>query len=144
MSESEGMQYHNSKADTQLGVNESGDCWVYPSASSSGYVEIELPALPGSLNPTERLHARDFGVRVANQIESSMKGGYLKVGALPNAPTVLRHYLGAAQGSGLMDKGALQRMEGLASEFEATPYREEYYEQVLKPYLHSLTPKRRR
>jgi hypothetical protein len=126
----------------RMTVDELGN-WQYPSAAATGYVEIELPALPGSPNPTERLHARDFGGHVASKIESAINRGYLKSGSQLDPVATLRHYLGAAQGAHLMDPAALKRMETLATEFESEPERQEYFSQVLKPYLHSLTPKRR-
>jgi hypothetical protein len=118
--------------------------WVYPSASESGHVEIELPALPGSPNAVERLHARDFGVHVAGKIESSMqRQPYLRSGPQQSPPQIFRHYTAVAKGAGLMDSGALKRMEQLASEFASEPDSREYFAQVVKPYLLSLSPKRR-
>ena len=127
------------KAPEQLTVNEQGG-WEYPSGSSSSYVEIELPSLPGSINPTERLHMRDFGGHVVGKIESSMNTGYLR----QQSPTqVFRHYVGCAEGASLLDSGTLGRMKELATEFESVPERDEYYKQVVRPWLHSLAPKRR-
>jgi hypothetical protein len=141
---SEAMQYPNSQVDTQLGVNESGDSWEYPSGSQMGYTEVEVPSLPGSINPTERLHVRDFGAHVVNRIESSMQGTYLKVGRPQQGPVAtLRHYLGCAQGASLMGAEALKRMENLATEFEKEPEKEEYFAQVVRPWLHSLVPRKR-
>ena len=117
-------------------VNDRGS-WSYDDAASSGHIEIELPTLPGSPNPTERLHAREFGPHVAAKIESSMNQQPYLRDPRQNAPAIFRHYVGAAKGYGLMDGGAISRMETLAKEFESEP------EQVVKPYLHSLTPKRR-
>ena len=118
--------------------------WVYPSAAESGHVEIELPALPGSPNATERLHARDFGPTVVSRIETSMtRQGYLKSGPQQTPSQVFGHYVAVARGSQLMDPAAIGRMEALAKEFAAEPDQREYFEQVLRPYLHSLTPHRR-
>ncbi len=139
MSESEGMQYPNSQADTQLMVNEQGD-WVYPSAASTGYVEIELPTLPGSPNPTERLHIRDFGGHVTAKLESAMNTGYLRQ---QSPAQVFKHYVAVAKGASLMDEQALKRMETLASEFESEPEKQQYFEMVVRPYLVTLQPKRR-
>ena len=126
----------------QLGVTESGD-WVYPSASSTGHVEIEVPTLPGSLNPTERLHVRDFGTHVVGKIDSAFKRGvYVKTGPQQSAADTFKHYVACAKGAQLMDKDAISRMEALASEFASVPEREEYFSQVVKPHLLSLTPKR--
>jgi hypothetical protein len=118
--------------------------WVYPSAAQSGHVEIELPALPGSPNATERLHARDFGPFVAGKVESSMKQNpYLKSGPQQSPAATFRHYVAVAKGASLMDSAAIGRMETLAKEFESEAEQREFFEQVLKPYLHSLSPKRR-
>ena len=52
---------------------DSRDNWQYPSASETGFTEIELPAPPGSATAVERLHTRDFGVHVIGAIERSFK-----------------------------------------------------------------------
>lgn len=123
----------------QLTVNEQGD-WQYPSGLAEGYVEIEIPSLPGSLNPAESLHLRDFGGHVVSKIESSMNTGYLR----KQDPTqVLKHYAAVARGASLMNAPALDRLDALASEFASVPEQKEYFEMVIRPYLHSLTPRRR-
>lgn len=127
----------------RMTVDEGGK-WQYPSTAGTGHDEIELPSLAGSANPTERLHVKDFGVPVAGMIESSMnRQGYMKSGVQQSPPQVLRHYHSVAKGAALMDQGALNRMETLVKEFEASAYRQEYYAQVLRPYLLSLSPERR-
>jgi hypothetical protein len=123
----------------QLGVDERGN-WQYPASATEGYVEIEIPSLPGSLNPTESLHMREFGGHVVSKIESSMNTGYLRK---QSPHQVLAHYAAVARGASLMDEPALKRLESLATEFESVPEREEYFSQVVKPYLLTLTPKRR-
>ena len=128
------------KAPEQLTVNEQGN-WEYPTSASTGFVEIELPTPPGSLNPTERLHMRDFGGLVVGKIESSMNTGYLRQ---QSPAQVFKHYAAVARGAQLMDEQALKRMDDLASEFEKEPERDEYYRQVIRPWLHSLAPKKRR
>lgn len=116
----------------------------YPSAAESGHVEIELPSLPGSPNSTERLHVRDFGPFVVGKIEARMKQqGYLKSGVQASPGQIFRHYTGAVKGYGLLDEAAIGRMESLASEFDETAEPAEFFEQVVKPYLYNLTPKRR-
>src|ERR1019366_8298239 len=102
----------------QLMVDESGDNWQYPSAASSGYVEVELPSLPGAINPTERLHMRDFGGHVVGKIESSMLCAYLR-SAQQSPAQVFKHYAAVARGASLMDEQALKRMDDLATEFES-------------------------
>jgi hypothetical protein len=117
---------------------------VYESASAEGRIEIELPSLPGSPNPTERLHAAQFGAHVAGKIESAMKQqGYLKSGAQQKPAQVFRHYLACAKGSGLMDSAAIGRMASLGNDFAAEPDQAEFYSMVVRPYLLTLTPKRR-
>lgn len=141
---SETMQYPNSQDDSrQLGVSENGDNWVYPSAAGTGYVQITLPAAHGQ-NPEEQLLIKDFGTHVAREVEQSLAPNpYPKASPRRSATETFRHYVGAAEGASLMDEGTLKRMADIASEFEATPYRQEYFEQVLKPYLDGLIPKRR-
>jgi len=117
---------------------------TYASAAASGHIEIELPALPGSPNPTERLHARDFGPHVVGQLESSLKRQpYMKSGPQQSPAGVLRHYVAVARGASLMDSATINRMESLAANFEKEPDQAEYFSQVVRPYLLSLTPKRR-
>jgi hypothetical protein len=127
----------------RMPVDERGN-WQYPSAAATGHVEIELPTLPGSPNATERLLAKDFGPTVAGKIESSMgRQGYLKSGPQQNPAQTFRHYVTAAKGYGLLDAGAIGRMEKMAGEFEVEPNQQDYFELVVKPYLHGLKPKRR-
>ncbi len=119
--------------------------WVYPSAAATGHVEIELPTLPGSPNAVERLHARDFGVHVVGKIESSMnRQPYIKTGATQSPAATFRHYVACAKGAQLMDDAGIRRLETLAGEFAGEPDQHEYFVQVLRPYLHSLTPMKRR
>ena len=127
------------KAPEQLKVNEQGG-WEYPSGSSSGYVEVELPSLPGSINPTERLHMRDFGGHLAAKLESAMNTGYLRK---QSPAQVFKHYAAVARGASLMDEGALKRMDDLASEFEKEPEKQQFFEMVVRPYLLTLAPRRR-
>jgi hypothetical protein len=116
----------------------------YRTGAASGHVEIELPSLPGSSNPTERLHARDFGEQVIAKIESSLKRQpYMKSGAQQSPAQVFAHYVAVARGSGLMDEGALKRAESLAQDFEREPDQAEFYSMVVKNWLGSLSPKRR-
>ena len=42
-----------------------------------------------------------------------------------------------------MDSATLSNMETLANDFEREPERNEFYKQVVRPYLRSLTPGRR-
>jgi hypothetical protein len=120
-----------------------GNYWIHPSASSSGHVEIELPTLPGSPNPTERLHARNFGTHVASKVESSFtRQPYLRSGPCCGPVEVFRHYVAAAKGASLMDKTAIRQMERLAADFEADPNRQ-FFEETVRPHFNGLTPERR-
>ena len=116
----------------------------YASAAASGFVEVVLPAAHGP-NSEVRMHVRDFGRHVATEIERSLRPNMYPVSSPRRSATeTFRHYVGAAKGASLMDAGALKRMGDLAKEFEEVgPDRQEYFEQVLKPYLHGLTPERR-
>lgn len=126
-----------------IGVDARGQM-TYPSAAESGHIEIELPSLKGSSNPTETLLAVNFGTHVAGKIASSLdRASYLKSGTQQDAAQVLRHYAAVARGSGLLDPATLKNLEVLAQEFASEPYQREYFEQVARPYLLSLTPKRR-
>jgi len=118
--------------------------WIYPSGAESGHVEIELPALPGSPNAVERLHARDFGRHVIGKIESSMgRNSYLRSGPQQDPDQTFRHYVAVAKGARLMDSAAIGRMETLAKEFETEADKGEYFSQVVRPYLLSLSPQKR-
>lgn len=129
--------------DRAIGVDDHGHM-TYASAAASGHAEIELPALPGSPNAVERLHARDFGPHVIGQIERAIsRQPYLESGPQQSPAGVLRHYVASAKGSGLMDSATIGRMETLAREFESEPEQAEYFSQVVRPYLLSLTPQRR-
>jgi len=130
--------------DRKIGVNESGRM-TYDSASAEGRTEIELPTLPGSPNAVERLHAADFPGHVIAKIEAALtRQPYLRSGAVQDATQVFQHYTAVARGAGLMDAGTLERMEGLAKEFKQELDREEFFSQMVKPWLLSRTPERRR
>ena len=117
---------------------------AYSSAAASGDIEIILPSLPGSPNGEERLLVKNFGQTVIGKIESQMKQqGYLRSGPQQDPPGIFAHYLAVARGAALLDAGGLNRMATLAEEFKSEPNREEYYTQVIKPWLGSLVPRRR-
>jgi hypothetical protein len=42
-----------------------------------------------------------------------------------------------------MDSAALGRMDAITQDFEREPEQKEFFKQVVLPYLHGLTPKRR-
>lgn len=126
-----------------IGVDDRG-ALQYRSAAASGHVEIELPALPGSPNAVERLHARDFGQHVIGKIEASMnRQGYMTTGPQQASAEVFKHYTAVAKGAGLMNSGAIGCMEEIAAEFAKEPEQEAYWKMVAKPYLGGLSPKRR-
>jgi hypothetical protein len=126
----------------QLMVDEQGN-WQYPSAAESGHVQITLPTAHGP-NPEEQLLIKDFGAHVAQEVEISLAPNpYPKASPRKSATVTFWHYVGAAKGSQLMDEPALKRMEALANEFEKEPEKQEYFTQVVKPWLVSLKPKRR-
>jgi hypothetical protein len=125
--------------ESQLTVDQEGN-WQYPTSAATGFVEIELPTPPGSLNPTERLHARDFGGHVVGKMESAMQCTYLRT---QSPAQVFKHYAAVARGATLMDEAALKRMETLASEFESEPEKQHFFEMVVRPYLLTLAPRRR-
>ena len=118
---------------------------VYGSGAETGHQEIILPSLPGSPNSRERLLVKDFGVHVAGKIESSLdRNPYLKSGPQQNPAQVFRHYVACAEGAQLVDKRTLGNMQELAGQFEKELDREAYFEEVIRPYLHSLEPGRRK
>lgn len=118
--------------------------WIYPSAAETGHTEVWLPTLPGSPTTVERMLTKDFGAVVMGHIENAFnRQGYLRSGPQQTGPQVLKHYVAVAKGASLMDSAALGRMELLASEFEAEPEQREYFAMVVRPYLLSLSPKRR-
>jgi hypothetical protein len=138
----ESMNYTDDSGDKQLAVDEQGNNWVYPSGAASGHVQITLPAAHG--NPEEQLLIKDFGGHVAREVERSLAPNlYPKASPRKSATVTFRHYLGAAQGAQLLDPAGLKRMADLASEFESVPGQKEYFEMVVKPWLVTLTPRRR-
>jgi hypothetical protein len=131
----------------QLTLDERLKSWTYPSAAASGHVEVELPSLPGSPYPTERLHARDFGRHVAGKIESTLKRNpYLKSGPQQSPAEVLGHYVATARGAKLMDEKTLAYMGRLSKEFAAEKgeSRQTYFESMVRPFLNGLKPERRK
>lgn len=116
----------------------------YRDASESGFVEIMVPSPPGSPRDTETLHARNLGQHIISKVESSMREqGYLKTSALQTPAAVFRHYMAVAKGSELLDSATQERMEEIARGFSKEPATEEYFQTVVKPWLGSLTAKRR-
>jgi len=139
----ETLPFDGENMDRAIAVDASGGM-TYSGASREGRIEIEIPALPGSPNPTETLHARDFGPTVAGKIESAMsKQGYLKSGPQQNGPQVFQHYLAVARGANLLASDTLKRAETLAKEFAAESEQTEFFKQVVRPWLHSLSPQKR-
>src|SRR5271165_311321 len=128
--------------ESQLRVDQAGN-WQYPTSARTGFVEVELPTPPGSLNATERLHMKVFGGHVVTQVETAFQCGYLRSGPQQGPVATLKHYAACARGASLMDEGALKRMDDLASEFEKEPEKQQFFEMVVRPWLHSLAPKRR-
>ena len=129
-----------------IGVDDRGRM-TYASAAASGHVEVELPTLPGSPDPTERLLAVDFGPHVAGKIESAMKRQpYLKSGPQQGPVEVLGHYLATARGANLLDEGTVGYMARLAKEFAAEKgeHRQTYFKTMIRPFLNGLKPERRK
>ena len=125
----------------QLGVNGVTGEWVYPSGEASGHIQVELPSLEGNATPTETFLLRDFGPHVAAKLESAMNASYLR---RQNPGQVLRHYAACARGASLMDEAALRRMDDLANDFEKEPETRQFFAQVVRPYLLTLAPTKKR
>ena len=126
----------------RMTVDERGN-WGYPSAARTGHVEIVLPAAHEP-NSEERMLVKDFGAHVAREVERSLAPNLYPVASPRRSATeTFRHYVGAAMGASLMDKEGLKRMETLAQDFEREPKQEEFFKQVIRPYLHSLKPGKR-
>lgn len=129
---------------TAIEISADGKSLEYRGAAEEGFTEVELPSLPGSPNAVERLHARDFGAHVIARVESAMSGNrYLKSGPQLTATQVFRHFIGGAQGVGLVDSRTARHFEELAEAFEDKGGSREFFEEVLKPYLFNLSPTRR-
>ncbi|HKI11131.1 MAG TPA: hypothetical protein VKA02_03380 [Candidatus Acidoferrum sp.] len=137
------LPYDGKNADHGIAVDENGGM-TYSGASREGRIEIEIPALKGSPNPTETLHAVNFGPHTASKIEASMdRQGYLKSGPLQNGPQTFAHYVAVAKGAGLLDAGAQKNADALVKEFSVEPNQREYFAQVVRPWLHTLSPGKR-
>ena len=122
----------------QLEVDAGGN-FVYPEQLSQGYEQVEIPS-SGSVTPTETLLLRDLGGHISNKVESAFKCSYL---TKQTPVQVLQHYTAMVKELQLMDSAAIGRMETLATEFEKEPEKQAYFEMVVRPYLHSLVPRRR-
>jgi hypothetical protein len=135
---------HSEKdGDSAIGVDTSGRM-NYASGAESGHVEVVLPSLPGSPNGEERLLAKDFGPHVASRIENSLnRQPYMRSGPQQTPAATFRHYLACAKGANLIEPSALKRGETLADEFSAEPEQAAFYSMVVRPWLHSLSPRRR-
>jgi hypothetical protein len=139
----ETLPYDGANPDRGIAVDDRGEM-SYDGASREGRVSVMLPSLPGAPRETETLHAVNFGAFVSGQVERSFqKQPYLKSGPQQKPAEVFRHFLGCAKGAALLDGSAIGRMEKLASEFEKESAQEEYFKQVIRPWLHDLSPQRR-
>jgi hypothetical protein len=115
----------------------------YASAAAEGMVEIDVP-VPHGPRAQQRMHARDFPATVVRYVEESLRPNpYPVASPMKSATETFHHFVGAAKGLSLLDEGGLKRMEQLAKEFEAEPDREEFFAQVIRPYMLSMTPRRR-
>jgi hypothetical protein len=124
-------------------VDERLKSWTYPSAAASGHVEVELPSLPGSPHPTERLHTRDFGPHVAGAVERSIRGNPYKSGPQQSPAQTFNHYIAVARGSKLVDNVSINRMEALAQQFDLSTDRQGFFSREIRPFLLTLKPERR-
>lgn len=120
----------------------------YSGAAETGNVEVELPTPPGSVNPTERLLAKDFGAHVTAKIQSAFdKQGYLRSGPQQSPAATFRHFVSAAKGAELLDRATLPRMDEIAAEFSKMPNKpaqaRAYFAEVVRPWLRSLSPGKR-
>ncbi len=144
MSEISTLPYDGKNPDRGIAVDANGGM-TYDGASREGRIEIELPTLPGSPNPTETLHAVNFGPHVASKIEAAMnRQGYLRSGPQQSGPQTFAHFIACARGAELLDTGTLRRAETLSKEFASEADQKEYYEMVIRPWLQMLTPGKRR
>lgn len=137
------LPFDGTNPDRGIAVDAGGNM-TYSGASETGRIEIEIPALRGSPNPTETLHAADFGPHVVSRIEASMnKQGYLRSGPQQNGPQTFAHFIACARGAELFDPATLKRGEALSKEFSAEPNQREFHETVIRPWLLSLSPGKR-
>lgn len=139
----ETLPFDGANPDRGIGVNDRGEM-SYTGASAEGRIEIMIPALPGAPRETETLKARDFGPHVVSRVEASMnRQGYLRSGPQQTGPQTFAHFVACAKGAELLDAGALLRAETLSKEFSSEANQREYFEQVIRPWLHGLTPGKR-
>ena len=119
----------------------------YRGASETGFIEAEIPSLPGSPRETETLHARDLALHIVNKVESSMSAQpYLTTGPVQSPSQTFAHYAGVLQGAGLVDSRTSKQLARLVNDFSGTPKAEQrkYFDETIKPFLGSLTPARRK
>lgn len=129
--------------DHEITVDDAGRL-NYASAAAEGRIEIDCP-LPHGARAQQRMHAVDFPAVVVRYVGESLKPNMYSVTTpMKSAPATLRHFIGAARGLNLLDEPALGRMETLAKEFEADPDREGFFHDVIRPYMLSMKPGRRR
>lgn len=126
----------------RITVDERGK-FQYPSAAATGHVEIVLPAAHGP-NGEERMLVKDFGRHVAREVSRSLAPNpYPVTSPRRTATDTFRHYVGAAKGASLLDEEGTKQMTKMAAEFEAARNPQEYFDQVIKPYMMSMSPRRR-
>lgn len=130
--------------DRSIGVDDRGRM-TYASAAASGHVEIKLPSLPGSPNPTERMLARDFGNFVIGKVEAAQnRQPYMTSGPTQTPAETLGHYVASARGAKLLDANTQATLDKLCHKFSEANDPTAFYNEEVKPFLRGLQPKRRR
>ena len=130
---------------------ESDNIWVdeknrYPNAALAreGLVQVELPGRPGkdSLGierpPSETMLARNVPSHIVKEIESAFRT------SSHEAVLTMHHFIGAMQGTALLDSKSVAHLEKLAHGLASAKEPREFFDAEVKPHLQNLTPQRRK
>ena len=108
-----------------------------------GLVQVELPGRPGkdSLGfarpASETMLARNVPSHIVKEIESAFRT------SPHEAVLTMHHFIGAMQGTALLDSKSVAQLEKLAHGLASAKEPREFFDAEVKPHLHNLRPQRR-
>jgi hypothetical protein len=114
------------------------DSLTYPSLSSAGRIELELPIRNArGMCKVEKCQARHLGRHIARVVEGAFHSSPAE------AVNSLAWYCGVCAGGQLLGDKDQDRMKSLARQFAGAADPSAFFEDEVSPFLHGLTPGRR-
>ena len=118
-------------------TGEHADNLAYPSLSSEGRVEIELPMLNSgsSVFKVTKCRACDLGRFISRQVAAALGTG--------QAHVTLSHYAGACCGGKLLASHSQRKMDEMVIRLANSKHPKTLFETEVRPFLESLKPQAR-